>query len=176
MEYVLICCRLLIGAVFMASAVSKVRSRNAYTSFRIAAGELTPKMPLIPRALVPPAVVAGELTAALLLTVPTTVGVGFVIATALLAAFTAAITMAVRARRRVACNCFGASSTPVGPAQLIRNGVLLAASSTGAVLAFSTTSPALEPIGVLTATAAALLGTGLVLLTEDIAELFQPFA
>ncbi len=94
----------------------------------------------------------------------------------LLGAFTAAIAAAVRSRRRIACNCFGASSAPVGPAQLVRNGILLTVSLTGTVLAFSTASPALEPAGAVTAAITGLTGAGLVLLTEEIAELFRPLA
>jgi uncharacterized membrane protein YphA (DoxX/SURF4 family) len=174
MEYVLLCCRLLIGVVFVVSAAGKLRGRGAYASFRAATGELAPRVPLLPPPLVPPAVVAGELAAAVLLAVPASAGAGFAIAAVLLSAFTVAIAMAVRSRRRVACNCFGASSAPVGPAQLVRNGILLAASLIGMVLTFGTASPELEPAGAVAAVIAGLTGAGLVLLTEDIAGLFRP--
>ncbi|GII04328.1 MauE/DoxX family redox-associated membrane protein [Planobispora takensis] len=174
MEYVLIGCRLLIGVVFAVSAAGKIRSREAYASFRAAAGELAPRVPVVPAALVPPAVVAGELAAAVLLAVPGTAGAGFAIAVALLGVFTAAIAMAVRSRRRVACNCFGTSAAPVGPAQLIRNGVLLAAGLIGTVLTVAVPLPAAEGAGAVTAALVGLAGAALVLLTEDIAGLFRP--
>ncbi|WP_440085354.1 MauE/DoxX family redox-associated membrane protein [Streptosporangium sp. LJ11] len=176
MEYVLICCRLLVGVVLVVSAVGKVRSRDAYASFRAAAGELAPRLPLVPRALVPPAVVAGELAAAVLLAVPSTAGAGFVIAMVLLAAFTVAIATAVRLRRHVVCNCFGPSSTPVGPGRLVHNGALLVASLAGVVLSFGTASAsvALEPAGVAAAAVTGLAGAALVLLADDITELFRP--
>ncbi|WP_327102920.1 MauE/DoxX family redox-associated membrane protein [Nonomuraea glycinis] len=176
MEYVLVCCRLLVGVVFVVSAAGKLRSRGAYASFRAAAGELAPRVPLVPGALVPPAVVAGELTAAVLLAVPATVGAGFVIAAVLLAAFTGAIAAAVRSRRRVICNCFGPSSTPVGRGRLVHNGALLVASLTGAVLSFGTASAslALEPAGVAAAAVTGLAGAALVLLADDMTELFRP--
>ncbi|GIH95209.1 MauE/DoxX family redox-associated membrane protein [Planobispora siamensis] len=174
MEYVLVCCRTLIGVVFVVSAAGKMRSRDAYASFRAAAGELAPRVPVVPAALVPPAVVAGELAVAVLLAVPGAAGAGFATALVLLSVFTAAIAMAVRSRRRVACNCFGTSSAPVGPAQLVRNGVLLTAGLIGMVLTVTVTNPAPEGAGFVTAAVAGLAGAGLVLLTEDIAELFRP--
>ncbi|WP_440102577.1 MauE/DoxX family redox-associated membrane protein [Streptosporangium sp. H16] len=177
MEYVLVCCRLLVGVVFVVSAAGKVRTRGAYASFRAAAGELAPRLPLVPRALVPPAVVVGELAAAVLLAVPSTVGAGFVIAVVLLAAFTVAIATAVRLRRHVVCNCFGPSSTPVGPGRLVHNGALLVASLAGVVLCFGTASAsvALEPAGVAAAAVIGLVGAALVLLAEDMTELLRPF-
>ncbi|MFF5111354.1 MauE/DoxX family redox-associated membrane protein [Streptosporangium sp. NPDC000509] len=176
MEYVLVCCRLLVGVVFVVSAAGKMRTRGAYASFRAAAGELAPRLPLVPRALVPPAVVAGELATALLLAVPSTVGAGFVIAVVLLTAFTIAIATAVRLRRHVICNCFGPSSTPVGPERLVHNGALLVVSLTGVVLSFGTASAsvALEPAGVAAAAVTGLAGAALVLLADDITELFRP--
>ncbi|GGL51664.1 MauE/DoxX family redox-associated membrane protein [Planomonospora parontospora] len=176
MEYVLVCCRLLVGVVFAVSAAGKLRGRGAYASFRAAVGELAPRVPLLPRRLVPPAVVAGELAAAVLLAVPAAAGAGFAIAVVLLGAFTIAIAAAVRSRRRVSCNCFGSPSAPVGPAQLVRNGILLTASLAGTVLAFTTASPEPEPAGVAVSVATGLTGAGLVLLTEEIAELFRPLA
>ncbi|GAA2999984.1 MauE/DoxX family redox-associated membrane protein [Streptosporangium longisporum] len=176
MEYVLVCCRLLVGVVFVVSAVGKIRTRGGYASFRAAAGELAPWLPPVPRALVPPAVVAGELAAAVLLAVPSTAGAGFVIAVVLLAAFTVAIATAVRLRRHVICNCFGPSSTPVGPGRLVHNGVLLVASLTGVVLSFGTASVsvALEPAGVTAAAVTGVMGAALVLLADDMTELFRP--
>lgn len=176
MEYVLVCCRLLVGAVFVVSVAGKMRSRGAYASFHAAAGELAPRLPLVPGTLVPPVVVAGELAAVVLLAVPSTVGAGFVIAVVLLAAFTAAIAAAMRSRRHVICNCFGPSATPVGPGRLVHNGVLLAASLTGVVLCFGTASApvALEPAGVAAAVVTGLAGAALILLADDITELFRP--
>lgn len=174
MEYVLVGCRFLIGVVFLVSAAGKIRGRDAYAAFRRAAGELAPRVPPRLRSLVPSAVVAGELAAVVLLAVPATVAAGFALAVVLLAAFTAAIVAAVRARRQVACNCFGTSSAPVGPAQIIRNTALLTASLAGVVLAAGGTPAALEPAGVVAAVVAALTGAGLVLLTDDVAELFRP--
>lgn len=175
MEYVLICCRLLVGAVFAVSAVSKVRDRGAYTAFLSAVGGLAPWVPPPARAVVGPAVVAGELAVAVLLVPAATAVAGFAVAAALLAAFTAAIASAVRSRRRVPCACFGGGApSPVGPAHLVRNGVLLTGSLTGAVLGLGASGAAPEPAGAVAAVFLGLVAAGLVLLTDDIAGLLRP--
>ncbi|WP_161627983.1 MauE/DoxX family redox-associated membrane protein [Microbispora catharanthi] len=175
MEYVLICCRLFVGAVFAVSAVSKVRGRGAYAAFLDAAGALAPWVPPPARTVTGPVVVAGELAVAVLLVPPATVVAGFAVAAALLAAFTAAIASALLSRRRVPCACFGGGSrSPVGPAHLVRNGVLLAGSLTGSVLGLDASGAVPEPAGAVAAAFLGLVVAGLVLLTDGIAGLLRP--
>ncbi len=171
MEYVLICCRLFVGAVFAVSALSKVRGRGAYAAFLDAAGALAPWVPPPARTVTGPVVVAGELAVAVLLVPPATVVAGFAVAAVLLAAFTAAIASALLSRRRVPCACFGGGSpSPVGPAHLVRNGVLL----TGSVLGLDAPGAVPEPAGAVAAAFLGLVVAGLVLLTDGIAGLLRP--
>jgi methylamine utilization protein MauE len=53
-------------------------------------------------------------------------GAGFGVAVVLMAGFTFAIVRAVRRGVQAPCRCFGASATPVGTRQVVRNGVVLA--------------------------------------------------
>ncbi|MEV5413994.1 MauE/DoxX family redox-associated membrane protein [Thermopolyspora sp. NPDC052614] len=174
MPYVLLGCQIMVGTVFLASVAGKVRGRRAYSAFLAAIGGLAPGLPPSRRQALAPLMIAGESAVAALLAVPVTARAGFVAAVVLLAVFTVAITAAIRARRRVSCACFWDSSVAVGPAQLIRNGVLLACSLTGAVLGPGAWSAAPEPGGVAAAALAGLAGAGLVILTDDIAALFRP--
>ncbi|WP_432921769.1 MauE/DoxX family redox-associated membrane protein [Microbispora sp. CA-135349] len=171
MSYVLVGCRLLIGLVFVLSAVSKIRSRAAYAKFREATRSLAPGLPYRPVAAF---VVALELAVAPALAWPTTTPIGFAAAAALLAAFTVATASAIRRGSRVDCRCFGPSATTAGAGHLVRNGVLLAAATAGAGLAVAGVPPVGAHLaGVAVAVAAALLLTTLAVLADDIAGLFS---
>ncbi len=174
MPYVLLGCQIMVGTVFLASAAGKLRGRRAYSSFLAAIGGLAPGLSPSRREALAPLVIAGETAVAALLAAPVTARAGFVAAVVLLAVFTVTIVAAVRTRRRVPCACFGASSTTVGPAHLVRNGMLLACSLTGAVLGPGAWSTASEPGGIAAAVLAGLAGSGLVILADDIAALFRP--
>ncbi|MEW9529358.1 MauE/DoxX family redox-associated membrane protein [Microbispora sp. NPDC049125] len=170
MDYVFAVCRLLVGIVFVTSAVSKLRGRAAYEEFTAATRALAPRLPARPAAAL---VVAAEVAVAPLLAWRPTVTAGFVTALGLLAAFTAAIVLALRRGRRVPCRCFGASTAPVGPGHLVRNAALIAAASAGAVQAGTAGVPAdLGPAGL--AAVALAAGAAAVLLSAagDIAGLF----
>jgi hypothetical protein len=87
----------------------------------------------LPAALAAPpvaaAVIAGEATsAALLLAAPLP---GYLLAVGLVGAFTLAIATALARHRRVVCRCFGATTTPITGAHLLRNAILLAAAIAG---------------------------------------------
>ncbi|TDD05383.1 transposase [Nonomuraea deserti] len=56
----------------------------------------------------------------LLLALPWTVPAGFVTGALLLTVFTAGISVVLRRRRTVTCQCFGASTAPVGTVHVIR--------------------------------------------------------
>ncbi|MEV7519881.1 MauE/DoxX family redox-associated membrane protein [Streptomyces sp. NPDC091371] len=166
---VLIGCQVFIGVVFLTSFAGKVRTPARYADFRTAAGELAPWLPAKAAA---PAVVAAEAAAVVLVGLPATAPAGFAVAIALLLAFTAAILVAVRRRRRVLCQCFGTSSVPVGPVHVLRNLILLAGAGAGAVLTAVPRVP-VEPAGLVTAVLCAAVLTWVTLRTDDIAELFR---
>lgn len=85
-----------------------------------------------------PAVAGGEAAVVLLLALPRTVPIGCVAAALLLSAFTVGISVVRRRRRTVTCQCFGASTTEVGAAHLVRNVQLLVMCVIGVVTAVTT--------------------------------------
>ncbi|PWK84975.1 hypothetical protein C8D88_107182 [Lentzea atacamensis] len=136
--------RVLLAAVFLAAFAGKVRTRQGFAEFRDSIGALAPWLPAQPVAI---AVLAGEAAAVVLLAVPGT-GLGYALATGLLAAFCCGIVLAIRSRKAVRCKCFGAGGDVLGPKHLVRNGLLIAVAVTGAFV----TPPASweEPMTLLT--------------------------
>ncbi|MGW0480898.1 MauE/DoxX family redox-associated membrane protein [Nonomuraea sp. NPDC003214] len=140
MAYALLSCQVLIGAVFAVAALTKLRDPAAFAA-SVAALRLVPTgvAPLVAGT-----VTVAEASVAALMFLPRA---GFALAAALLLGFCAVI---VKSRRsRVECRCFGAASGPLGPAHLVRNGLLLAVAALGwaAVPAVSDVSavPAVHP-------------------------------
>lgn len=173
MHYFALFARVLIGTVFLVSAATKLRSPTAFAAFK----RSVRKMKLVPAGLVTPVaagVVVGEASIVALLAVPAAMPalLGFAVATALLAAFTAAIVLVVRRGTDLTCQCFGASTVPLGPVHVVRNLVLLAVAVAGALAVRSGGQPHLGE-AVIAATAG-LVGGGLVTVLDDIVRLFSP--
>jgi len=134
MTYLFLACRFMLAGIFVVSLISKVRSGRAYADFRRSIDDWK----VVPRrwsAPIAAGVVAGEAAVVLLLALPRTAPIGFVAAVLLLTAFTAGISVVLRRRRTVTCQCFGVSTTPVGAAHMVRNLLLLALCVTGALTA-----------------------------------------
>ncbi|WP_328989057.1 hypothetical protein OG394_22790 [Kribbella sp. NBC_01245] len=169
--YALICCQFVFGLVFAVSLASKVRSRAAYAAFVAAVPGLAPGIPV---RLAAPAVIAGEAAVVVLVVIPATAVVGFALAVALLLSFTVAIVAAIRRRQKVTCQCFGSSSSPVGPPHVARNAVLLLIALTGLAAGLDP-GQAMPGLGVLvSAVLTGAVAAGAVLLTDEIADLFRP--
>ncbi|MEV6827393.1 MauE/DoxX family redox-associated membrane protein [Amycolatopsis sp. NPDC051102] len=164
MEYLRAACAALIAVVFAASSVSKLRD------FRGFARSVPALVPLPARWVTPVsvAVVAAEAGSALLVVVPATAAVGFLLASALLFAFTAAIAASLRRGRVAPCRCFGVTETPIGPRHLVRNSLLLGLAVLGAL------APAhLPPLaGAAVAAGAGVVVAVLVIAMDDIAVVF----
>jgi hypothetical protein len=174
MEYVLVGCRSLIVLVFVVSAVSKLRSRQAYAEFVVATGRLSPRPVAATTARRLAAVaVAAELAVVALALVPATVPAGFGAAAALLLVFTGAILLALRRGVRAPCRCFGSSEQPLGYAQVVRNAVLLAVATLGLAGGLAT-APSPELAGALVAVVAGGVAAAMVVVADDIASLFRP--
>lgn len=130
LPYVGVCCRLLIGGVFLLSALAKVRSRSAFQEFKLATKSL---LAASPRHAAPfaAASIASELAIVVLLAVPRLVIIGFAASSALLAAYTVAIGLALRRGVSTPCRCIGASSDPLNASLLLRNTGLISVSVVG---------------------------------------------
>lgn len=123
-------CRLLLAVVFVLAAASKARGRKSLAEFiqtleRFGFPRSWAGVPLAVSVLL-----AEALAALLLLAAPR---VGYALALVLFTGFTAGIALALRRGEAVACRCFGASETPLGAAHLVRNGLLIAVTLSGAV-------------------------------------------
>ncbi|WP_229398343.1 MauE/DoxX family redox-associated membrane protein [Micromonospora okii] len=172
MPYLALAVRCLIGAVFLASALSKVSGRRALPAFvaSLRALRLLPARAVKPVAVL---IVATEFTLCGLLAapVPTAAAVGLAGAAALLLVFAAGIGTAVRRGTSAPCRCFGASTTPLGGRHVARN--LLLAGIAG--LAAPATAPGVggaTPTGLLLAATAGLVVAALVVALDDLAALF----
>ncbi|MFJ6572716.1 MauE/DoxX family redox-associated membrane protein [Streptomyces sp. NPDC091292] len=173
MEYLAVGARALLGLVFLVSVAGKVVGRSAYTAF---VGSVR-SLGVVPPVLVRPVartVIAGEATVCVLMAVPVrgAATAGFLIAAALLAAFTAGVASAVRRDATAPCHCFGPSTTPLGTPHVVRNAVLCAAAVAGALaVQVSTTA---RPGGALVAGAAGLLAGAAVTQLDHLLALFRP--
>lgn len=172
MQYVAIACRLLIAAVFIASAATKLAGPSAFGAFT----QSVRTMRVLPTAWSRPVayvVVVAEVFAAVLVLVPLTFPavVGFAIAAGLLAAFAVGITISVRRGERTPCRCFGTSTTPLGPLHVFRNIFLICGCVLGAA-AILLAGP-FDWGGAAVAAVAGLVLGALVVVLDDIAALFR---
>ena len=121
MTGVVLAARVVLFAVFAVAGAAKLRSRDGTTltleEFGLPWRAARPGAVLLPLA---------ELTAAALLLPDGTAVAGAVSAALLLSLFIVGISVNLARGRRPDCNCFGQiGSTPVGPATLVRNALLL---------------------------------------------------
>lgn len=160
--------RVLLAVVFLTAVVGKTRSRQGFAEFRDSVAAIAPRwLPVGPAAV---AVVAGEAATVVLLAVPATRLAGYALAVVLLAAFCAGIARVVHSRQMVRCQCFGAGGDVLGPEHLVRNGLLVAVATAGALGGGATPS---APAALVAMVTGALLG----LLTtrwEDVVFLLVP--
>jgi hypothetical protein len=172
--YVVLGCRCVVGLVFVASLVGKLRGRKVYAGFVVAAGRLAPGWVVsrVPARVVAGGVIAAEAAVLVLLVLPGTALVGFVLAVLLALAFAAAVLAALRGGDRAPCHCFGVSARPVGGVHIARNVVLAAVAGLG--LAAGGAAGPLEPAGVVTAVVAGAVVAAAVVVAEDVAALFRP--
>jgi hypothetical protein len=175
MGYVVLGCRCVVGLVFVASVVGKLRGRAGYAGFVVAADRLGPGWAVsrVPAGVLAGGVIAAEVAVPVLVVLPGTAWVGFVLAGLLASAFAAAVLAAIRRGDRAPCQCFGSSARPVGGVHLIRNVVLAAAAGAGLVAGAGAAGP-LEPAGVVAAVVAGVVVAAVVVTADDVADLFRP--
>jgi hypothetical protein len=166
--------RMMLGTVFAVSVFSKVRSQAAWRSFR----SWLMSLPLAPLRWRPaPLVLAAvEFAVLVLLAVPAAALTGLVAGSLLCLSLTVGLMLAERRWARQPCNCFGASSEPLGHHQVVRNALLLSVALAGLVCGVA----ASRQLTAGAATALVLLGglasALLVLFSTDIAALLSPAA
>ncbi|MFJ6149935.1 MauE/DoxX family redox-associated membrane protein [Micromonospora profundi] len=163
-------CRLTIGLVFLISSAGKVGSPARFADFRseIAA------MRVVPAGLTRAAaasVCIVEIAVVGLLVSGFTAVVGFVVGSALLAVFSAAILRTVRSGVGARCHCFGFRSGRLGIRHLYRNGFLMAVCAAGVLAA--TAGPDWTPawVDLLPVTLLALVAVALLVFMDDLVDL-----
>ena len=130
MSHVVLCCQTVVALVFLAAAFGKTRKPANFAEFTASVAQAG-----IPSALAKPAavlVVAVEFTIPILLAMPLTTRIGAGLAILVLVAFCLVIATTMVRRSQVSCRCFGSSSTPLGPAHLVRNTLLIIAAAIAA--------------------------------------------
>jgi hypothetical protein len=125
--------RVVLGVVFAVAFGSKLRSRAAYAEFTDSLSDIGWLRGPV-RAAASVAVPAAEAAVVVLLALPWTVLGGWVAALTLLAVFTVVTGREAARGHRVRCRCFGAGAARIGPAQLVRNVLLVAAALAGLVI------------------------------------------
>jgi hypothetical protein len=171
MTYLAVGCRVLLGAVFLVSTASKLRTRGTFDQF-VAAVEGFGLVPPARVRAVASAVVAAELAIPVLLLVAATVPAGFAVALGLLGGFTVAIGRALRRGVQAPCRCFGVSASPIGWRHLVRNGLLAATATAGLIVALTGSTGGAHPGGIAVASVAGLLLAGLTVVADDLVDLF----
>jgi hypothetical protein len=130
--YVALTCRCVIAITFGFSVFSKIKNGAAFRDFADWLGGVPPvsRRTQLPVAV---ALVAGELAVTGAVIAPETVRWGLILAVLLLTVFAAGIYAALRRGLRAPCRCFGASTTPLGRSQIVRNALLVLVAVTGAI-------------------------------------------
>ncbi|MET0424954.1 MAG: MauE/DoxX family redox-associated membrane protein, partial [Actinoplanes sp.] len=169
MQYVLLACRVVIGAVFLVSALSKVRRPQAFTEFAGSVGALVPAARGAAPALAAAGIAAEFAVAAATLWGPSQRW-GLAGAALLLLLFSTLLALAIRRGVTTPCRCLGASPQPPGAPQLIRNAVLLAGCATGLL---GSSAAAVHPAGAAVALGAAAVLVLLAVGADDLATLFE---
>jgi Methylamine utilisation protein MauE len=168
-EYVALACRWLTGFVFLAAAASKARG---FDGFRRSVAAMAPRL-AARSAAVAGTVTAAELLVVALLIAPETATWGMAAALVLDIAFIAAIISALRRGVQEPCRCFGATEQGLSAREVVRD-VILGALTVLGLLAGTAGLPAWNPAGWLVAAVAGSVGALLIVLFDDIAELFFP--
>ncbi|MGN9843992.1 MauE/DoxX family redox-associated membrane protein [Nonomuraea sp. H19] len=168
MQYLVLGAQFLIGTVFIAAVMSKL------VAFQLFVQSLR-EMRVLPARWVHLAsltVVAAECAVFLCLAIPVAAPAGLALAFCLLGAFSIAILVSLRRKQHVPCRCFGSSTTPLGMAHVIRNGVLAVVAATGLLLP-DRDAPGEAAAILVAAITGTFLGFAAARL-DDVIKLFQP--
>lgn len=175
--YVLLGSRCLLAVVFLASFASKVRGRAQYAGYLAATRRLIPRWALtrVPARALAAIVAAAEVAVPVQLAVPELVLPGLVLSIVLLSGFAAATSAALRRGERSPCHCFGSATRQLGRGHVVRDG-LLAAVAVAAVVAAAAGARPLEPIRAAVVAAVSIAAAVVVVLADDVADVFRPVA
>jgi hypothetical protein len=168
--YVTLICRCVMAITFGFSVFSKIKNGDAFRDFAAWLGGVPPvsRRTQLPVAAI---LVAGELVVTGAVIAPETVRWGLMLAALLLTVFAVGIYAALRRGVRAPCRCFGASTTPLGGSQIVRNALLVLVAVTGAIAQGSHSAVTVPGVIISLATAALLVVP--VIFYDDLAFLLQ---
>ena len=166
--YAALACRGLIGLVFAVAAVTKVRSPGAYREFASWLAALP--VPLARNRALPAVFIGAEIAIVALVAVPVAATAGLLLAAGCLAVMTGGTAVIVKRGARVSCQCFGPSSSPLGARHVVRDGILLVIALAGTL---GNSKGAASPAGIALSLVAALIGTMLIVFSDDLIALFE---
>jgi hypothetical protein len=172
MIYVALVSRCVIGAIFAATAFSKLRSHAAFREF---AGWLNglPVLPPGARRAAAVMLAAAEIAVVLFVALPWTVIVGLVFAAVLLIALAWGVAATVHAGVSAPCQCFGRSGAPLSSRHVVRNLALIMLAVAGVVVQPAGASAAVHPAGLVVSLGAAVVVVLVVLFMDDLAALIN---
>jgi hypothetical protein len=168
MVYVALFARLLIAGILAFSAGAKLRRIEG---FAVTVRDLL-GLPLSAARVAAWLVIAGELTAAALALGPASAVVGLSLAAGLLACFAAVAIRAAQRQVGVPCRCFGAPAGTLGIPHAVRNGALVAVAALGVVATVKSPADTPHPVAVGMVVMLAAVGVALVVLFDDLVDLF----
>lgn len=120
-----------------------------------------------------PVLITVEVTVTVTVALPWTATAGLLLAAVTLAVFAVGAEVMIGRGATEPCQCFGASSTPLGLPHVIRNALGCALAGCGAVCAADAGYPAIHPFPVILGTGCGLVLALLLIFTDDIAVLFS---
>lgn len=173
--YVDIGCRCALAVVFAVSAWSKLRGPAAFAAFSRSVRRLGVLSSAGSARAAAVGIAAAEVAVPVLVAPDRTASIvaGYVLAAAMLSAFTVGIALSLRRGDRTPCGCFGRSAVPLGGRHIVHNLVLLAVAAAGLAATGSGGAVGEARIGFVAAAAGLVVG-GLVIVGDDLAELFSP--
>ncbi|MBE3011823.1 methylamine utilization protein MauE [Microbispora sp. NEAU-D428] len=175
MVYAVLTARLVLMGVFLVSALTKLRTRQAFGEFTMAVRRLggLPAPLGVPAAVV---VVTAEAGTVVMLAAPGLDGdgrAGLLLAAGLLLGFAVVLFAALRRGTAEPCRCFGGSDEPISRRHVARNAVLAAGAVAGAAMTSAAgDTPVALPVAALCLVGASV-AVGAVVLLDDLLHLLR---
>lgn len=126
-------CRVMLGAVFAVSVITKVWNKDAWQSYRSWLSGLPLGLLQVPGAAT--AIALAEFAVVMLVVFTPVAAAGLAVALILCLALTIGLSVAVRRGSSAPCHCFGVSSDPLGRQHVVRNALLAACALAGVLTA-----------------------------------------
>jgi hypothetical protein len=170
MTYLLLTVHFVVGGVFAVSVFGKVRAQSAFVRSLADFG-----VPERIHAPVGAMVTLAETAVVVLVLVPVTAVPGLVLGAVLFLGFAIVVGVTIRRGRRPQCRCFGVESAPLRAAHVVRNVVLAALATAGALVgAITNASPAISAGSFVVAVLVSAVVVAVVVGLDDLLDVVAP--